>query len=120
MDEDVVEHELRDRPVEDPPRIGDDDLRGRQLIEEQRVDSGRGRMDPLQAVSTVELAAQRFGEEVPEQENIGAGESRAEILCLDDPKFDSLPVTEVSQLVGNLRPRGVEYCQYRHESTPSA
>ena len=46
-----AEHELRDRPVEDPARIGDHDVGGAQPVEEQRVDAGGSDVDPLQTVA---------------------------------------------------------------------
>ncbi|SII85560.1 Uncharacterised protein [Mycobacteroides abscessus subsp. abscessus] len=102
MEEQEAEDELGDRPVEDAAGVRDDDVGVDQVVEEQRVNSGGGHVDPSEVVGTVELSGQRRGEVVPEQEHIGARQSVAELIGTGgDADLDVLEVPEVTQAVGN-------------------
>jgi hypothetical protein len=64
------QHELGDGPVKDAARIRHDDVGLAQPVEDERVDAGRGYVDPLQAVAPVPHLLERRGEEVPEEEHL--------------------------------------------------
>ena len=71
--QDHAEHVLGDRAVEHATRVGQDDVTLAQCREHHRVDTRARDVQPAQAAGRVPRARHGGGQEVVDEEDIGAG-----------------------------------------------
>lgn len=91
LGKDARQHKLRNRPIKNSVRVGQDHRRRAEFVKQNRVDARRGNVHPPQPVLMLPGRRERRIEEVPHKQRVSAWQRLGQVIRIHDTDLHPIP-----------------------------